>query len=306
MKPHAESLALTLYPEAVREGHALVCAPDVQVMVGGPLAGRAQIVGELATLAELAAHKFPTTAEGFIAEFLGQVEDAPEPSGSAPELGDEISKPAGEKSPPEHTPAVTEAGATGNPERPPLAQNLDQGSARLVRRRGWFAVGKSEIALLNERCGASAASVKATWLALLYLANERQSLTFQIEANVICSLGGVSLRTTRTALAKLEELRFVRIDRHYDPSIRKYDPSTYTLLRSCNKYTTPSGNDCTPPSGNKRTRGRANEVPHHLHGSEEESAKAFHKKGSGERYKRPDPGALASAAPKLLPHPRPW
>ena len=196
------------------------------------------------------------------------------------------------------TPAADNSGAKASPEPQPLAQEPDQGGARLVRRRGWFQVGKAEIALLNERCGAASASAKAVWLALLCLANDRQSLTFTIEANVIASLAGVCLRTTKTMLSKLEALEFVGINRHYDPSIRKNDPSTYTLLRSCNKYTTPS---C-----NKRTRGRANEVVDHLHASEKESAKAFHKKRSGERSKRPSEGALSDAAPELLPHPRPW
>ena len=305
LKPHAAELARLLYPEAASHDMELLCAPDVTVFTGGPLAGQAQIRGERKTLLELVQHRYPTGWEGSVTDFLNVFGEM-EPPVSATEGDHPIPMPMAEKAPPAHTSAEAGAGATGNPERPPLAQNTDQAGARLVRRRGWFPVGKSEIALLNEQCGAASASVKAVWLALLCLANDRQSVTFQIEANVICSLAAVCLRTTRTALAKLEELGFVRIERYYDPDTSRNDPSTYTLLRSCNKYTTPSGNDCTTPSGNKRTRGRANEVPRHLHGSEEESAKAFQKKGSGERYKRPDAGALASAAPKLLPHPRPW
>ncbi len=39
LKPHAEALALFLYPEAVRDGHALICAPDVRVAVDGMRSG---------------------------------------------------------------------------------------------------------------------------------------------------------------------------------------------------------------------------------------------------------------------------
>jgi hypothetical protein len=170
--------------------------------------------------------------------------------------------------------------------------------ARLVRRRGCIAVGKAEIALLNETCGSAAASAKAVWIALLILANDRQTGSFTTTANVIKSLAGLSHKTTKVMLCRLEDLAFLKIERHYNPATRQNDPSDFTLLRSGNKYPT--------PSGNYYPRGGVSDEAHDLPGSEKESAIACHKKRSGQRRQRPGAGAPASAAPQLSRQPGVW
>jgi hypothetical protein len=149
--------------------------------------------------------------------------------------------------------------------------------ARFVSRRGWIKLPKSDLSLLNENCGGSAPTTFVVWVALLSIANYKQAATFQIALAVIQSVAGVSLRTTKTAIDRLQSLGFLRVQHHYDPRTKKYDANTFTLLRSCNHYPTPSGNDCPTPSGNKCTRGRATEVAEDLHRSEKESAKALKK-----------------------------
>ena len=46
---------------------------------------------------------------------------------------------------------------------------------KLVRRRGWVAVQKADVALLIEQCGESAATTCMTWIALLIIANDRRT-----------------------------------------------------------------------------------------------------------------------------------
>jgi len=116
---------------------------------------------------------------------------------------------------------------------------------KLVRRRGWVAVSKADIALLIEQCGESAATTCMTWIALLIIGNDRRTTVFKVGINVIRSLAGPSLRTVKTALQRLAELDFIKIEPNQVPG---------------------SGNICTT--------GRASEDALQLHGSSEESASA--------------------------------
>ncbi|HEY2626273.1 MAG TPA: hypothetical protein VGI41_05925 [Candidatus Udaeobacter sp.] len=85
-------------------------------------------------------------------------------------------------------------------------------STRLVRRRGWIAVQKADIALLIEQCGQSAATTCMTWIALLIIGNDRRTTVFKVGINVIRYLAGPSLRTVKTALQRLAELGFIKIE----------------------------------------------------------------------------------------------
>ena len=120
---------------------------------------------------------------------------------------------------------------------------------KLIRRRGWIAVQKAEVALLIEQCGERAPTVCMTWLALLTIANDRRTGTFKVGVNVIRHLAGPSLRTVKSALYKLAELDFIKAEPNHIPGSKERDANTYTLLRgqACNKSTTHRANDrCFP------------------------------------------------------------
>jgi len=149
-----------------------------------------------------------------------------------------------------------------------------------VRRRGWIAVQKADIALLIEQCGESAATTCMTWIALLIIANDRRSTVFKVGINVIRYLAGPSLRTVKTALQRLAELDFIKIEPNRVPGSKEREVNTYILLRG--------GKIDHAKSVNNRTTGRANDGVLHLHGSSKESASA--------REKLETAGSAANAA----------
>lgn len=136
----------------------------------------------------------------------------------------------------------------------------------LVRRRGWIAVQKADIALVVEQCGETAATTCMTWIALLTIGNDRRTTIFKVRINVIRSLAGTSLRTVKTALSRLTELGFIKIEPNRVPGSKERDANTYILLRGTKIHRAELGNNCTT--------GRANESPLQLHRSSEESASA--------------------------------
>jgi hypothetical protein len=158
---------------------------------------------------------------------------------------------------------------------------------RLVRRRGWIAVQKADIALLNEQCGGSSATTCVTWLALLIIANDRRQSTFKIGINVIRYLAGPSLRTVKTALQKLAELDFIKIEPNQVPGSKERDVNTYTLLHL-------AGFDNRRPC-NKRTTGGAIKSASALHGSSEQSASACQESASAREELGGTAGPAANA-----------
>ena len=143
---------------------------------------------------------------------------------------------------------------------------------KLVRRRGWVAVQKADIALLIEQCGERAATTCMTWIALLIIANDRRDSVFKVGINVIRHLAGPSLRTVKTALSRLAELEFIKIEPNRVPGLKERDANTYVLLRGGKVDRARSGNTCTT--------GRASEDAPQLHGSSEESASALEQSAS--------------------------
>jgi hypothetical protein len=137
---------------------------------------------------------------------------------------------------------------------------------KLVRRRGWIAFPKADLALLNEQCGGSSATTCVTWLALLIIANDRRQSTFKVHINVIRHLAGPSLRTVKTALQKLVELDFVKIEPNLLPGSKERDANTYTLLRFREFV--------NRTSCNQKALGHANSGAFSLHGNSEQSASA--------------------------------
>ena len=158
---------------------------------------------------------------------------------------------------------------------------------RLVRRRGWIAVQKADIALVVEQCGGTAATTCMTWIALLTIGNDRRTTKFKVRTNVIRSLAGTSLRTVKTALSRLTELGFIKIEPNRVPGSKERDANTYILLRGTRIHRAESGNNCTT--------GRANNSALQLHGSSEESASACQESASA--CEKPETaGSAASAA----------
>jgi hypothetical protein len=162
------------------------------------------------------------------------------------------------------------------------------GKARLIRRRGWFSVQKVDLALLREQCGEASPSTCMVWLALLTIENDRRTSSFQIGSNVIRSLSGVSLRTTKTALYRLEELEFIKIVPNKVPGSKQCDANTYVLLRGWKASSERSGNGCTT--------GRAKDGADSLHRSFKESASALEESASA-----PETALRATAAGAACP-----
>ena len=160
----------------------------------------------------------------------------------------------------------------------------DPDRTSLVRRRGWIAVQKAEIALLVEQCGATAATTCMTWIALLIISNDRGTSVFQVGINVIRHLAGPSLRTVKTALRRLAELGFVKIEPNRVPGSKERDENTYVLLRGSKTDRTKSVNNCTT--------GRAEDSAVRLHGTSEQSASAYQESASA----REELGTAGSAA----------
>jgi hypothetical protein len=159
--------------------------------------------------------------------------------------------------------------------------------SRLVRRRGWIAVSKADIALLIEQCGERAATTSMTWIALLIIANDRRDSAFKVGINVIRHLAGPSLRTVKTALSRLAELGFIKIEPNRVPGSKERDANTYVLLRGARINHAKSVNNCTA--------GRANDNALQLHRSSEESASALEESASA-REELETAGLAASAA----------
>jgi hypothetical protein len=153
---------------------------------------------------------------------------------------------------------------------------------KLVRRRGWIAVQKADIALLIEQCGETAATTCMTWLALLIIANDRRDPVFKVNINVIRHLAGPSLRTVKTALSRLGELGFVKIEPNRVAGSKERDANTYILLRGARIDRPKSVNNCTT--------GRVKDKILQLHGSSEESASALEESASAH-------GGLETAGP---------
>jgi hypothetical protein len=158
---------------------------------------------------------------------------------------------------------------------------------KLVRRRGWVAVQKADIALLIEQCGERAATTCMTWIALLIIANDRRDSVFKVGINVIRHLAGPSLRTVKTALSRLAELEFIKIEPNRVPGSKERDENTYAILRGGEINHAKPGNNCTP--------GRASDDILRLHGSSEESASALQQSASA-REELETAGLAASAA----------
>jgi hypothetical protein len=156
-----------------------------------------------------------------------------------------------------------------------------------VRRRGWIPVQKADIALLIEQCGESAATTCMTWIALLIIANDRRSTVFKIGINVIRYLAGPSLRTVKTALNRLVELGFLKIEPNRMPDSKERDANTYVLLRGGKIDHAKSVNNCTT--------GRVSDDVLPLHGSSEESASALEQSASA-REELATAGSAANAA----------
>jgi len=142
---------------------------------------------------------------------------------------------------------------------------------KLVRRRGWVAVQKADVALLVEQSGESAATTCMTWIALLIIANDRRASVFKVGINVIRHLAGPSLRTVKTGLKRLADLGFIKMEANRVPDSKERDANTYVLLRG-GKIDARSANNCTT--------GRANDDVLRLHGSSEESASACQESAS--------------------------
>jgi hypothetical protein len=145
-------------------------------------------------------------------------------------------------------------------------------SSRLVRRRGWIAVQKADIALLVEQCGETAATTCTTWIALLMIGNDRRTTIFKVGTNVIRHLAGPSLRTVKTALRRLADLGFVKIEPNRVLGSKERDENTYVLLRGSKLDRNKSVNDCTT--------GRAKDSAVRLHETSEQSASAYKESAS--------------------------
>jgi hypothetical protein len=174
---------------------------------------------------------------------------------------------------------------------------------KLVRRRGWVAVQKADIALLIEQCGERAATTCMTWIALLIIGNDRRDSVFKVGINVIRHLAGPSLRTVKTALSRLAELEFIKIEPNRVPGSKERDANTYILLRGGKVDYSKSVNNCTT--------GRASDSALQLHGSSEESASALEQSASA-RDELATAGSAANAASSQpssrngTPGPRKW
>ncbi len=147
-----------------------------------------------------------------------------------------------------------------------------QGGNKLIRRRGWIPVGKMDLAILVEQFGDTAPSTCMTWLALLVIANDRRSATFDVGINVIRHLAGISLRTTKTCLKRLSEIGFIETRGNYVTGSKERAVSTYTILKGADTYSRTSCNNGT-------TR-RASNGASRLHGSSEQSASALEESAS--------------------------
>ena len=104
---------------------------------------------------------------------------------------------------------------------------------------------------------------------------------------MIRHLAGPSVRTVKTALSRLAELEFIKIEPNRVPNSKERDVNTYVLLRGGKIDHAKSVNNCTT--------GRANDHGLPLHGSSEESASALQQSASA-REELATAGSAANAA----------
>ncbi|MEY2487389.1 MAG: hypothetical protein QOH39_3037 [Verrucomicrobiota bacterium] len=103
---------------------------------------------------------------------------------------------------------------------------------RLTSRKGWFAVQKADLALLNEQCGDSAPWIKAVWLALLQIQNDRRSSEFEVPIGFIKREAVVSRSTAKRAIRQLIALGFLHVETQKVAGKKESDVNRYRMIRS--------------------------------------------------------------------------